>query len=47
MCSVVLYFRYCVGLDVLEIPSPTTLGEIIKTMKAKGDMAVKTKRIVC
>ncbi|KAJ5120308.1 uncharacterized protein N7515_009696 [Penicillium bovifimosum] len=40
------YFWYWVGLDVLEITSPTTLDEIIKTMKENGDAAVKTKRIL-
>lgn len=39
------YFWYCVGTDVLEITSPKTLDGIIKTMKEKGDFAVKTKRI--
>ena len=39
------YFWYCVSYDVFEIISPTTLDEIIKTMKEKGDRAVKTKTI--
>lgn len=40
------YFWYCAGLDVFEITSPKTLDEIIKTMKEKGEDAVKTKRLV-
>ncbi|KAJ5608877.1 hypothetical protein N7528_009444 [Penicillium herquei] len=40
------YFWYCVGLEVFEITSPTTLDEIIKTMKERGDRAVKTKRLL-
>jgi hypothetical protein len=39
------YFWYCVGLDVFEITSPTTLDEIIKAMNlGKGDRVMKTKR---
>lgn len=40
------YFWYCLDLAVSEITSPTNLDEIIKTMKEKGEKALKTKKIL-
>ncbi len=40
------YLWYSVGLDVVENTSPTTIDEIIQTMKEKEDGAVKAKRVL-
>lgn len=40
------YFWHCIDLAVSEITSPTNLDEIIKTMKEKGNKALKTKKIL-
>lgn len=39
------YFWYCMDLSVSEITSPRKLDEIIKTMKEKGEGALKIKKI--